>query len=180
MTKSEFCTGWERLRAVYPNLPKLDASVGGEWYKVLQLFSAEDYNGAISDWIANERFKPVPAELARYCSRAHRRRLALERAAAQRGGDPCPWCGGGGYVCQVLEPESRDLFFPCCCAASPDPETGAKVLAAAIDDSAWGFDKRDHAFRRRRSWLISDRPATAEEYRQFRKAARGVGFKMNG
>lgn len=179
MTKAEFCEGWERLRAVYPNLPKLDATVGSEWYKVLKRFSAEDYNNAISDWIANERFKPVPAELAKYCSRAQSRGLALARAA-QSSGEPCPWCGGGGYVRQVLEPESRDVFFSCRCVASPDPETGAKVLANAIDDPAWKFDRREHAFRQRRSWLTSDKPATAEEYQQFRKAARGVGFRMNG
>lgn len=162
MNKTEFCEGYERLRCVYGSLPQLVPAAGREWYAVLKQFSAGDFNDAISAWIAEQKFKPVPSELARYCSRAQGRRLVEARVAAQRSGEPCPWCGGGGFVRQEFEPDGRDVYFPCRCASSPDPETGASVLTAATADPSWIFDEQAHAFRRRLEWVTGDdRSATA-------------------
>lgn len=178
MRKSEFAAGWERLRSIYGTLPKLDATIGNEWFRVLQRFSAEDYNNAISAWIAEQKYKPVPSELAKYCRTAHSRRRSSKLAAAKRSGDICPWCGNFGYIRKVLEPQNPDVYFACRCVASPDPEAGTAILAAATADAGWEFDPLDHAFRRRRAWIGGeDKPATAPADQQvvFRQMAAQVG-----
>lgn len=183
MTHDDFRQGWERLRIVYSTMPRLTPETAREWYRVLRTFSAGDYNKAIDLWIETERFKPSPSELASKCRAAQRKRLAAERAAASHGGDICPFCGGFGFVRHELLPEALDNYICCQCAASPNAEQGAAILAAATADPAWIFDSQEHAFRRRRSWIgeRADRHTPAEQQHAFKQISALFGnSQING
>ena len=181
MDKSDLAHGWERLQSVYTSLPALRPAVAEEWFKVLRGFAAEDFQLAIDSWIAFEKYKPVPAELAKYCRKARQEREQREAEAEAIVGGECPWCGGMGVVTQY-EAELHygawyDVCFPCQCRRSRNPELGRRILNEARNDPAWVFDGRTHGFRRRTSWVgdSDQRPPTQEEQAQLWQEAKKVG-----
>lgn len=181
MNSEDLEKGWNRLQMIY-KMPKFDHAIGREWLRVLQNFSATDLEAAISMWIATQKYRPVPVDLAHYCQKAQfkRQREAAELERQTHG--TCPWCGGLGYIGQFWEPEALDKYFPCQCALSPNPEKGAAILAQAKADEAWIFDKVNHGFRRRRGWVAeqyNETPVTPAQAAMFEQMGGLVGHKMN-
>ena len=182
MTKDELGAGWARLKEVYAQMPALNAGVGKEWLRVLQPFSGADLDLAIDRWIAKERYKPTPADMARLCRVAQRERQANELAAEITANGECPICGGTGFVWHFLEPDERDRVICCQCPKSPNREQGAEILRAAFADEGWVFDKVDHGFRRRREWVGNnrdDRPMGYAAQSLLEKGGAAVWTRMN-
>ncbi len=153
MTREELNDGWIRLQGIYRQMPDLSPAIAREWLRVLEPFDGSDLDTAISMWIARERYKPIPVDLARYCRKAQVQREENEKALDRELHGECRWCGGLGYVAKILEPEVRDVYFYCECPASPNREKGAEILAQARNDAAWYFDEKAHGFRRKRKWI---------------------------
>lgn len=181
VTRAEFAGAWARLRRVYDRLPAFDPALAAEWVRALNPYTGDELDEAVSMWIDCERFRPLPADIARYCRKA---RAALQSRAIQVEAEnmgECAWCGGLGYVAIVLEPVERDRYFCCVCALSPNREQGAANLAAARADDGWIFDKDRHGFRRRRAWIGNEnKPAATPANQQgiFRQMAAQVGTKI--
>lgn len=172
MTRDELNAGWARLRTVYERMPELTPAIAREWLRVLEPFSGADLDTAISLWMAEQKFRPVPVDLAKYCRRAQARRQREAAEMERQSNGSCPWCGGLGYIGQFWEPDGPDKYFYCICAASPNPEKGAAILAQARADYGWIFDPRHHGFRQRRHWVgdpesEDDRPLPLTQQQAF-------------
>ena len=181
MNKEDIAKGWERLKSIYTQMPDFNPAVVKEWAKVLQPFDGADFDLAIDRWIAKERFKPTPADMAKLCRVAKKERQANELALEISTNGECPYCGGLGYVGHFLEPEEPDRYFYCQCAKSPNREKGAEILAAALADEGWIFDKVNHGFRRRRAWIgqEDDRPIGYAALAILDSGSVAVGTRMN-
>lgn len=166
------------MKGIYDRMPELGPNIAREWLKVLEPFSGADLNAAISLWIANEKYRPVPVDLARYCRKAQKRRQIMDMEIELEAHGECPWCGGLGYIGQFLEPEEPDRFFYCVCPLSPDREKGAEILARAQADEGWVFDKERHGFTRRRAWIGDERPMPEAVQSLLEAGGRQVGIRI--
>lgn len=179
MTRDELSAGWARLKNIYERMPELGPAIAREWLRVLEPFSGADLDEAISLWIASQKYRPIPVDMAAYCRKAQKKRKEAEIEAEIASYGECPWCGGLGYIGQFLEPEEPDRYYYCICPSSPDREKGAKILAQARADEAWVFDKERHGFTRRRVWIgdeqADDTPLPAEVQLDFWREAFRVG-----
>lgn len=184
MNREEFVHEYNRLQGIFDKMRKLDSCDTAyleDWYAVVKEFSAKEFHTAVSLWIKQEKFKPVPFDMLKYCWIAKQELRNGTRRDQVRQGIVCPWCGNTGWVCQEEAERSpgvfSDVMFPCECSFSRNPEKGRKAIVRANSAAGWFFDPRVHAFRRRKYWVgdpVPEAPASPEEQEAFWVSARGA------